>query len=73
MQRGSAQQTKYDDFVPDQYRTQEMCNYAVRTKPLLLEYVPDRLKTQKMSNKASQVRPMLILQGPRQVSDGLDV
>ena len=27
--------------VPDQFKTQEMCNRAVQSKPQVLEYVPD--------------------------------
>ena len=33
-------------FLPDQNKTQEMCDDAVRRRPLLLLYVPDQFVTQ---------------------------
>ena len=38
-------------YVPDHFKTQEMCNMAVRMEPLLLKYVADHLKTQEMCLK----------------------
>ena len=34
--------------VPDQYKTQEMCNEEVRIEQWLLRGVPDPFKTQEM-------------------------
>ena len=44
-------------YVPDQYKTQEMCNEAVHMKPYSLEFVPDHLKTQEMCNEAVRIKP----------------
>ena len=38
-------------FVPDHFKTQEICNKAVCMEPFLLKYVPDYLKTQEMCEK----------------------
>ena len=38
--------------VPDEYKTQEMCNDAVLKDPRMLKYVPNRYKTVEMCNKA---------------------
>ena len=32
-------------FVPDQYKTPEMCEKAVEEDPWLLKFVPDQYKT----------------------------
>ena len=38
--------------IPVHLKTEEICNEAVRTEPLLLVYVPDHFKTQEMCNEA---------------------
>ena len=38
--------------TPDQFKTQEMCNEAVRIEPRSLAFVPDWLKTQEICNDA---------------------
>ena len=43
--------------IPDQYKTQKMCNEAVQNDPEMLEHVPDQYKTQKMCNEAVQRNP----------------
>ena len=42
--------------VPDQLKTQEMCNQAVRNKSWL-SFVPDHFKTQEMCNKVLHTMP----------------
>ena len=39
------------DFVPDHYKTQDMCDKFVSEKPFKLEYCHDRYKTQELCNK----------------------
>ena len=39
-------------YVPDQYKTQKMCNKAILENGRTLESVPDRYKTQEMCDKA---------------------
>ena len=39
-------------YVPDQYKTQEMCERAIKDDPWALEFVPDHFKTQEMCDKA---------------------
>ena len=39
-------------YVPDRFKTQEMCKELVTHKAWMLDYVPDRLKTQEMCNDA---------------------
>ena len=36
--------------MPDQFKTQEMCNEAVRMEPRFLAFVPDCFKTQEICN-----------------------
>ena len=36
------------DAVPDQYKTQEICDIVVSLYPFLIVYCPDKYKTQKM-------------------------
>ena len=45
------------ELVPDQYKTQEMCNEAVQSFPWALEHVPDQFVTQKMCNEAVKKSP----------------
>ena len=40
------------DSVPDQYKTQEMCDKIVSEDPFKLKYCHNRYKTQEMCNKA---------------------
>ena len=43
------------EYVPDRFKTEEMCNKAVRSEPYTLRYVPDHLKTQEMCNEALRI------------------
>ena len=45
------------DSVPNQYKTQEMCDKAVDNYPSTKKYVPDRYKTQEISDKAVDDNP----------------
>ena len=48
--------------ISDNFKTQEMCNKAVKKDPCLLAEVPDHLKTQKkMCNKAVEDSPWHII------------
>ena len=38
--------------VPDQYKTQKMCNRVIFEDTFMLIYSPNRYETQKMSNEA---------------------
>ena len=40
------------EFVPDQYKTKEMCNRIISDDPFSLRYVSDQYKTQQMCDKA---------------------
>ena len=40
------------DSVPDQYKTQEMCDKVVSEDPLMLKYDINRYKVHEMWNKA---------------------
>ena len=40
-----------DKRGPRTFKTQEMCNEAVRIEPRSLAFVPDKLKTEKMRNE----------------------
>ena len=35
------------DYIPDWYKTQEMCERTISEDPFLLAYCPDKYKTQK--------------------------
>ena len=41
------------DSIPDQYKTQEICDIDVSLYPFLVVYCPDKYKTQNMCNKAA--------------------
>ena len=56
-------------LIPDDLKTQEMCNEAVRIDPWLLYDVPDYLKTQKMCNKADDDCPWLLYDVPYRFRD----
>ena len=40
------------DSIPDQYKTQEICDILVSLYPFLIVYCPDKNKTQKMCDEA---------------------
>ena len=40
------------DSVPNQHKTQEMCNSIICEDPFSIRYVPDRYKTHQMCDKA---------------------
>ena len=44
-------------YVPDRFKTQEMCNEAVRNKPCML-LVPDHLKISKTCNEIMHTMPL---------------
>ena len=44
------------DYVPDHFKTLEMCNEAMCDNPVLF-LVPERFKTQEMCIKAVEVDP----------------
>ena len=48
------------EYVPDQYKTQEMCNETVEKSPRMLKYVPDLFVTQEMCNEAVQSDPWML-------------
>ena len=47
------------EFVPDQYKTQEMCIKAVDNYPSTIKYVPDQYKTQEMCIRAVKILILL--------------
>ena len=40
------------DSIPDQYKTQEICDIVVSLHPFLIGYCPDKCKTQRMCDEA---------------------
>ena len=44
-------------FVPEHFKTTEMCNEIMRTMPEAFHRIPDRFKTQEMCKKAVKVDP----------------
>ena len=40
------------DSIPNQYKTQEMCNSIICEDPFSIRYVLDQYKTQQMRDKA---------------------
>ena len=40
------------DSIPDQYKTREMCDFAVSLFPFLTVYCPNKQKTQRMYDEA---------------------
>ena len=40
------------DSIPDQYKTQEMCDRVVSEDPFLIVYCPDKYKTQEICDEA---------------------
>ena len=53
--------------IPDNLKTQEMCNEATRIEPYSLPFVPDCSKAQEMCDKAIQIDPFTL----RHVPDNL--
>ena len=53
-------------YVPDQYKTQEMCNEVVEKSPYALSYVPDHFVTQEMCNEAVEKSPWMLEHVPNQ-------
>ena len=49
------------NFVPDQYKTQEMYNKAVEGGPGMLEFIADHFTTQDMCEKAVSDYPFALL------------
>ena len=47
-------------LLSDHFKTQEICNEAVRNKPYMLRHVPDRFKTQDMCDDAVEVDPSFL-------------
>ena len=47
--------------VPDQYKTQKMCDKAVDNNPDALTFVPDRYETQKMCDKVVDEKILMII------------
>ena len=47
-------------FVPDIFKTQDMCDNVVCRKPWALKYVPDQYKTQEMRSQAVRNNPYLL-------------
>ena len=54
MQQGSVHGYRLE-FVSDHFKTEDMCNKAVRRGPYTLRYAPDHLKTQEMCDKAVRI------------------
>ena len=44
-------------YVPDYFKTQEMCNEAVKIKLWMLLFVPDHFWTQEMCSKVMRTMP----------------
>ena len=45
VQQESTQRTTPLEYIPDDYKTQEMCKKAVEADPCLLKFVPVHLRT----------------------------
>ena len=52
VQRGNVRQPSSIFFIPDRFKTQEMCIKALEVYLWSLEYVLDKLKVQKMCDDA---------------------
>ena len=44
-------------YVPDQYKTQEMCEEAMPVRPVAFFLIPDHSKTQLMRDKTVELDP----------------
>ena len=51
-------------YVPDQYKTQQICNELMCTRPAFFDLVPDCLKTQEMRIKGVEVDPWKLYDVP---------
>ena len=51
-------------YVPDHFKTEEMCNEAVLVDPWLMYDVPDYLKTQEMCNEVVKKVQWLLFDVP---------
>ena len=47
-------------FVPDQYKTQRMCNEVVHAMPKVFHWIPERFKTQNLCKKAVEKDPSML-------------
>ena len=56
-------------FIPDNIKTQKMCERVVEDEPRSLALVPDRLKTQEICNKTVRKGPWLLKYVPELVCD----
>ena len=59
-------------FVPDHFKTQEMCNNAVREGTYSLRFVPDHLKTQEMCDNAVDIEPRPLAFAPERFKRFMD-
>ena len=50
--------------VPDNLKTQEMCNEAMRIEPYSLAFVPDCSKTQEICDEAFEIDPFILWHVP---------
>ena len=48
------------DYIPNQNKTQEMCERVVSEDLFLIVYCPDKYKTQRLSNEAADDYSRLI-------------
>ena len=55
---------RFLEFLPDHFKTQEMCIKALEVNPWLLKYVPDNLKTRETNEKAVNIEPWLLAYVP---------
>ena len=46
--------------IPDNLKTQEICNEAMRIEPYSLAFVPDCFKTEEMCDKAVEIDPFIL-------------
>ena len=57
--------------VPDEFKTQEMCNQAAAENPEMLEYVPEKFKTQEIKHRKcapSLYSNFLLLKGVKTIA-----
>ena len=50
----------HDVFVPDHFKTREMCNEKMRTMPEAFFLIPDHFKIQKMRKKTVEKNPHML-------------
>ena len=51
-------------FVPDHFKTQDVCNEVVRREPYNLRYAPDHLKTQEICDETVHTEPLSLAYVP---------